>query len=122
MDKEQKNDSASVDRTINTYILKTYTLYEKVYTFTVDGDLLNKNPEQFQESIKLMSAINEWQLKMDAQHKTYESGFTEINLLESEQYKKLVDEFIVKTCREILNIDPDNKQAKETIDKLYYRK
>lgn len=120
MDKKQTADSSSTDHLINTYLLKSYDLYEDVFSFTVEENLLDKNPGQFQEALKLMNSISEWQLKQDQRRQNVltGTGFSVIYLLETEQYKTLVEEFTIKTCQDVLKIDPDNKQALETINKI----
>ena len=120
-----EEDPASNDRTVNTYILKTFDLYESVYEYTVKNDLLYNDYDQFQISYKLMSSIYEWQMTYaENKRKNFLTGggLAEIYVLEAEQNKKLTDELTLKACKDVLKVDPDNEQAQETLDRLYSNK
>ena len=113
------------DRTVNSYILKSFDLYEDVYAYTVKNDLLYENEEQFKNAYKLMNSIYEWQMNhAEKIRKNFltGTGMSEIYVLEAEQNKKLTDELTLKACKDVLKVDPDNQQAKETIDRLYSSK
>ena len=119
-----EEDPASNDRTVNTYILKTFDLYESVYEYTVRNDLLYNDYDRFQSAYKLMNAIQEWQTDTERNRKNFLTGggLAEIYVLEAEQNKKLTDELTLKACKDVLKVDPDNKEAQETIDRLYSNK
>jgi hypothetical protein len=118
MGEKQKTDSS--DHIINTYILKSYYLYEQVYDFTVQEDLLKNNQEQFNRTVRLMNSIYEWQMKKNLSRKNilFDGGFSDIAIIESKQNNKLMEDLTLKTCKEVLDIDPDNQQALETINKI----
>ena len=119
-----KMEEDSNDRTINTYILKTFDLYEGIYAYTVENNLLYENEEQFQSAYRLMNSIQKWQTDTERNRKNFLTGggLAEIYVLEAEQNKKLTDELTLKACKDVLKVDPDNRQAQETIDKLYSNK
>ena len=121
-DKMEENPD---DGTVNIYILKSFDLYEDVYAYTVKNNLLYENEEQFQSAYKLMNSIYEWQMNHAEKLRKNVltgSGLAEIYVLEAEQKKKLTDELTLKACKDVLKVDPDNKEAKETIGRLYSRK
>ena len=120
-----KMEEDSSDRTVNSYILKSFDLYEDVYAYTTKNNLLYENEEQFQNAYKLMSSIYEWQMNhAEKLRKNFltGSGMAEIYVLEAEQNKMLTDELTLKACKDVLKVDPDNKQAQETLDRLYSNK
>jgi hypothetical protein len=120
-----EEDPASNDHTVNTYILKTFDLYESVYEYTVRNDLLYNDYDRFQSAYKLMSSIYEWQMThAERNRKNFltGAGMAEIYVLEAEQNKKLTDELTLKACKDVLKVDPDNEQAQETLDRLYSNK
>lgn len=113
------------DRIINTYILKSFDLYEDIYTYTVKNNILYENEEQFKDAYKLMNSIYEWQMNhAEKLRKNFltGSGISEIYVIEAEQNKKLTDELTLKACKDVLKVDKNNKEAIETIDRLYSRK
>ena len=118
MGEKQKTDSS--DRLINAYILKSYYLYEQVYDFTVQEELLKNNEEQFNRAIKLLNSIYEWQMKKNRSRKNilFDGGFSDIAVIESKQNNKLMEDLTLKVCKEMLDIDPNNQQALETINKI----
>ena len=120
-----KMEEDSSDRTVNSYILKSFDLYEDVYAYTTKNNLLYENEEQFQNAYKLMSSIYEWQMNhAEKLRKNFltGSGMAEIYVLEAEQNKKLTDELTLKACKDVLKVDPDNEQAQETLNRLYSNK
>ena len=120
-----KMEEDSSDRTVNSYILKSFDLYEDVYAYTTKNNLLYENEEQFQNAYKLMSSIYEWQMNhAEKLRKNFltGSGMAEIYVLEAEQNKMLTDELTLKACKAVLKVDPDNQQAIETLDRLYSNK
>ena len=118
MGEKQKTDSS--DHIINTYILESYYLYEQVYDFTVQENLLKNNQEQFNRAVRLMNSIYKWQMKKNLSRKNilFDGGFSDIAIIESKQNNKLMEDLTLKTCKEVLDIDPDNQQALETIKKI----
>ena len=125
MGSKMEADSSSTDRILNRYILKSFALYEQVYEFTSEQNLVTKNNGQYQEAAKVMSAIQQWQMEYaERRRKNFLSGggLAEIYVIEAEQSKQLIDAFTRKVCRDVLEITPNNKQAQEIINKLYTEK
>ncbi len=125
MGSKMEADSSSVDRIINYYILKSFSLYEQVYEFTSEQNLAIKNSDQFKEAAQVMSAIQQWQMEYAERRRRNfltGGGLAEIYVIEAEQSKQLTDTFARKACQDVLEITPNNKQAQEIINKLYTEK
>ena len=108
------------DQTVNAYILRTFALHQQVYRYTVEKRLLDNDLGLYNQAVDLLKAIQNWQELQDRTRQDFLSGMglAQVYVIESENYSSLVDEYSLKTCIDVLKIDPDNKQAQETIKKI----
>lgn len=115
------SNQQTVDNLINEYLLNTHTLYEEIYHYAKDKDLLTKDIKMYTRAYNLLSSIYE------SQQEAYESmnnillqasiGST-IFVIESKQSLEMANELTRVTCEDILKIDPENQQVMETLNKL----
>ena len=120
LEMKQKADTTG-DRILNTYILRTFGLHQEVYRYTVEKRLLDKDDALFQTSLQVMKAIHNWQMTTEKSRQNLLSGMglSELYVIEMEEQKTLIDDYTVQTCKEVLKIDPANKQAEETLRNVY---
>ena len=102
------------------YILTTYSLYEEIYRYILDKDLLTDYPDQFNRGCKILEGIYQNQMEVfnNSNNVLAVAGLTTVLVLEMEKYNHLMNILTVKTCEEVLKIDPGNQQALDTIKKV----
>lgn len=109
------------DKEVNTYILKSYALFEEIYDQTQQQRILTLDNELFRRAAGLMSDILTSQLELEKTRKNYVSGMglAQIYVIESQQNKLFTDLLVADASAEVLKIDPANPDAKKALDQLW---
>lgn len=111
----------TVDNLINEYIIQTHTLYEEIYQFTKNEELLTKDIKTYERAYSLLGNI--YKSQQEAYNSMYsifsKAGIAStIFVIESKQNLEMSNELTMVTCEDILRVDPGNRQAIETLNKL----
>lgn len=116
---EQKTNlemTFQVEGKTDEYLLRTYALYESIYQFTRERNLLADHKEEFQQACDIMNDIYKSQLDVYRGADPLTAvGLKSIFTQESEQNKTLMDMLTAVTCQEVLEIDPGNQDARRVI-------
>lgn len=114
-------DHIDPDKEVNTYILKSYALFEEIYENTQRQKILTLDGELFRRAAGLMGDILTSQLELEKSRKSYISGMglAPIYVIEAQKNKEFTDLIVSGACVEVLKIDPTNPNAKEAFDRLW---
>ena len=114
LDPAVDTDQQQIDHLIADYILKSHTLFEEVYKFSRDKNLLTKDFETYKKCLTLMNSIYDSQLEAYGKvHNIFSVGMaSSIFIIECEQTSAMTNEMTSVACEEILKIDPTNQQAR----------
>lgn len=108
-----------VEAKTDEYLLRTYALYESIYQFTRERNLLADHREEFHRACDIMNDIYKSQLSMyRGADPLTAAGLKSIFTLESEHNKKMMDMLTAVTCQETLEIDPGNLEARKTLNQI----
>lgn len=120
-DWKAEQDSTKRDRLINEYVLRTYGLHQEVYRYTVEKRILDLDDDLYRDATQVMESIYNWQRLTESTRQNFLSGMglADIYVIETSEYASLTDELTIKACKEVLKINPGNKQAEETLNNAY---
>lgn len=115
------SDKQKVNNLLSEYILNTYALYEELYQFILENELIIKNIEKYEFAYSILYGIYESQTQAykSIDDILLKSSITpSIFITESKHNLEISEKLTKVVCEDVLKIDPANKDAIETLVKL----
>ena len=107
----------SYDSRLNENLCKSYVIWQDTYNLIREKQLLYKDSSMFSEANQLLTSIYNWQLEKEKTRVNVlsGSGVTSIFTIEADLEHQLATDMTILACTEVLKIDPDNEDAKNTL-------